>query len=320
MAGASKINIPSNKSKIVTIFGGNGFIGRNLVRDLAKDGFRIRIGTRNPATANHLYVSGVPGQIEVTKVNINSELSIGKCIEGSDYVINLIGILEERKKQRFGYIHGELPGIIAKYCNKYDVSRFIHMSSLGADMGSVSKYQRSKALGEASIKNENKNYTIIRPSIVFGYDDNFFNQFARILSLSPFFPLVGNGDTKFQPVYVLDLVKFIIMHLGDSNKKYIYEIGGKDIFSLREIIELILITIGKKRLLIPIPFSLSKIFIAPMQILPKKPITFDQLESLKTDNIITHSKNEDIGLLEDYAIEASSAKNIIPEYLGRFSS
>ena len=287
---------------------------------MAKDGYRIKIGTRNPTTANHLYVSGVPGQIEVTNVNVNSEVSINKFIQGSDYVINLIGVLEERKRQKFQYIHGELPGLIAKGCTQYGVNRYIHMSSLGADVNSTSKYQRSKALGEESVKSENINHTIIRPSIVFGIDDNFFNQFARILSLAPFFPLIGNGDTKFQPVYVLDLVKLIILHLEDIDKKSIYEIGGKEIYSLREVIELILTTIGKKRLLIPIPFSLSKIFITPMQVLPKRPITFDQLESLKTDNILRNSKNKEIGKLEDYGIQACSPKNIIPEYLGRFSS
>ena len=304
----------------MSIFGGNGFIGRNLVRELAKDGFRIKIGTRNPSTANHLYVSGVPGQIEVTKVNVKDEHSIKKFIQGSDYVINLIGILEERKKQKFEYIHSELPRIIAKISTEYGVLRLIHISSLGADIDSSSKYQRSKAMGELSIKSENTNYTIIRPSIVFGYDDNFFNQFARILSLAPIFPLIGNGDTKFQPVYVLDLVKLIILHLKDTNKKNVYEIGGREIYSLREVIELILTTIGKKRLLIPIPFSLSKIFITPMQVLPKRPITFDQLESLKTDNILFNSEDDEIGKLEDYNIEACSAKNIISEYLGRFSS
>ena len=300
--------------------GGNGFIGRNLVRELAKDGYRIKIGTRNPATANHLYVSGVAGQIEVSRVNVNDERSINKFIQGSDYVVNLVGILEERKRQKFQYIHGELPGIIAKICVDYNVRRFIHMSSLGVDINSSSKYQRSKAMGEASIQRESSNYTIIRPSVVFGYDDNFFNQFARILSLFPIFPLIGNGDTKFQPVYVLDLVRLIISHIKDKNRKNIYEIGGKEIYSLREVIELILATISKKRILIPIPFSLSKIFITPMQVLPKRPITFDQLESLKTDNILLQTKNEDIGKLEDYDIEACSAKNIIPEYLGRFSS
>lgn len=285
-----------------------------------KEGYRIKLATRYPGQANYIRVSGNIGQVEAVKVNIYDEGSISSFLKGSNFVINLIGILNQTRKHKFNYIHSELPKKIASFSKKMDVERFIHISALGSDIRSKSIYLRSKANGEEAVFSENQNSTIIKPSLVFGYDDNFFNQFASILSFVPIFPLIGYGETKFQPVYVEDLAKLIVRHISDTNKKNIYEIGGNEIYSLKEIIEFIVKTTNKKRLLLPIPFSISKLFITPLQIMPKPPITFDQVESLKQDNILYKLTDNKIGSLGDYMIQPASIKNIVPNYLKRFSN
>lgn len=265
-------------------------------------------------------MSGNIGQVETLRVNIFNEQSISDFIKGSNYVINLIGILNETRKYKFNYIHAGLPKKIARLSTEMDVERFIHISALGSEIGSKSRYLNSKAQGEKDIFSENSNSTVIKPSLVFGYDDNFFNQFASILSLVPIFPLIGLGNTKFQPVYVEDLAKLIVSHLKDDNKKDVYEIGGNEIYSLKQILEFIVKITKKKRLLVPIPFSISKLFITPLQIMPKPLITYDQIESLKKDNILLNTKSNKIGNLGDYEIHPVSIKNIVPNYLKRFSN
>ena len=285
-----------------------------------KEGYRIKVATRSPNLANSIRVSGNIGQVETSRVNIFDEQSISDFIKGSNYVINLIGILNETRKYKFNYIHAGLPKKIARLSREMDVERFIHISALGSEIGSKSRYLSRKAQGEEAIFSENSNSSVIKPSLVFGYDDNFFNQFASILSLVPIFPLIGYGNTKFQPVYVEDLAKLIVSHLKDDNKKDVYEIGGNEIYSLKQILELIVKITKKKRLLVPIPFSISKLFITPLQIMPKPLITYDQIESLKKDNILLKTKSDKIGNLGDYEIHPVSIKNIVPNYLKRFSN
>ncbi len=304
---------------IVSVFGGTGFIGRNLIPKLVKLGFLVKVASRNPQRAHYLKVSGNIGQIEIIKVNVSQEESVREFIKGSDIVINLIGILNETRKQKFNFIHSALPSLIAQLTFEQGIKRFIHLSALGSDVNSESRYSASKANGEVSILNYNSQSTIIKPSLVYGPDDNFFNQFASILSIIPIFPLIGYGKTKFQPIYVGDLVELIIGIIEDVNPKQIYEAGGDEVYSLKEIIELILGIMNRKRLLIPVPFNLSKGFAIVSQFMPKPLITFDQLKQLQQDNIISYDDKNLVGLISDFGITPKSVKNIVPLYLKRFS-
>ena len=215
------------RQKIATIFGASGFIGRHLIRRLTQKNYRIIAVTRSPYLHGYLKLLGNIGQIDLEKVNIFDEEKIRPIIESSDIVINLVGILFENKIQKFENIHAQFPYLIAKLCKEYNVEKLVHLSALGANINSNSNYMKSKARGEKYILDNIKNSVILRPSVIFGPEDNFFNQFASLTQFLPFLPLIGGGKNKFQPIYVLDVVKSIITVLEkEKDESAIFAMAG----------------------------------------------------------------------------------------------
>ena len=303
------------KQKIATIFGASGFIGRHLIRKLTEKDFRIIAVTRSPYLHGYLKPLGNPGQIDLEKVSISDEENLKTLIKHSDVVINLVGILYENKKQKFENIHAKFPDLLSKLCNELNIEKFVHISALGINETVSSQYMQSKLKGEKNILN-NFNYSVIlRPSIVFGPEDQFFNKFASLAEFLPALPLIGGGQTKFQPIYVLDLCKAIVAVLDKEEvKENIYDLGGSQIFTFKELMEILLKQIKKKRFLVPISFSFAKFQAKILQLLPKPLITADQVEMLKYDNVVTNN----YPTLKDLKINPKSIDSILPSYIWRF--
>ena len=303
------------RQKIATIFGASGFIGRHLIRRLTQKNYRIIAVTRSPYLHGYLKLLGNIGQIDLEKVNIFDEEKIRPIIESSDIVINLVGILFENKIQKFENIHAQFPYLIAKLCKEYNVEKLVHLSALGANINSNSNYMKSKARGEKYILDNIKNSVILRPSVIFGPEDNFFNQFASLTQFLPFLPLIGGGKNKFQPIYVLDVVKSIITVLEkEKSSNKIYELCGPEIFTFKELMEILLKQIKKKRLLLSVPYKLAKYNAKFFQLFPKPLLTEDQVLMLEKDNIET-GKYETIKSLN---IKPSKVETILPNYIYRF--
>lgn len=302
--------------KIITIVGGSGFLGRYVVRALAKAGYRVRIIVRNPDLAAPLKTAGDVGQISIESGNLAvPETLIGK-IEGSKAVINLVGILFESGRQNFTNLHAQGAEKLAQMAKSAGVLRYVHMSSLGVEKASGSNYARSKILGERAVRAAFPEATIFRPSVIFGPEDNFFNQFATMANLSCILPAIGGGRTKFQPVYVGDVAHAIEVCLARSDTKgQTYELGGPQIFSFREILEYILKTTSKDRKLVSLPFAAASAIAPLAQYLPP-PFSFtaDQVRLLKYDNIVSH----DVKTFADLGITPTAVEMVVPEYLARF--
>lgn len=305
----------NNTPKTICIFGGTGFLGRHIVQDLARLGYRIKIATRIPESAYFLKPYGDVGQIAPIQCGYD-EASVTRAIQGSDVVINLVGILFEKGKSKFKKIHTDYPAMIAKICADKKVNQFIHISALGVDK-SLSKYGKSKLAGEAAVLSAYPKATILRPSIVFGPDDGFFNMFAKMSTIAPALPLIGGGTTKFQPVFVGDIAQsianLIASKLPNNEKSQgkIYELGGPDIETFKELLERLSETTGRKRALISIPMPIAKVQAAFMSLAPKPILTMDQVVSLKTDNIV----QEGALTLQDLGVEATAMETILPTYL-----
>jgi NADH dehydrogenase len=304
-----KINI----NDTITIFGGNGFIGNYLVKELASTGARIKIVTRNPEVNDELKVCGAVGQITLIYGDITSFKDIEANIKGSTYVINLVGIFHEKGKNTFNNIHVQAAKNIALSCFNNNVKRLIHVSALGIDRNFNSKYASSKLEGEREALRIFPNSVAVRPSVVFGPEDNFINLFNRISRLSPILPLIGGGETRFQPVYVLDVAKAIAKCLTLEDEKIcgkIIELGGSKTYSLRDIYQLILRFTKRKRILLSLPYSLAKVMAFFLGLLPSPLLTLDQVELLKTDNVLKNSN-----ALEDLNITPTNMEAIISRYL-----
>ena len=304
-----------NNQKIIAIFGAGGFLGKHLMRQLTKLDYRVKVATRKPYLKGYLKPLGNPGQIELFKVNIFDPQDVKQLLKNCDYVINLVGILHETRKQKFAQVHAEFPRQLSNLCNEVGIKKLVHVSALGVKEGHVSKYMQSKLLGEKNIQNFFKSSVILRPSLVFGPDDKFFNTFASIAQLSPFLPLVGGGKVKFSPIYVGDVAQSIVRALKLNNlKPQIYELGGPENHSFKNFMEILLDEIKKKRFLIPIPFSLGKFFSYFLQLAPNPLLTPDQVEMLKHNNIIS---GEYPGL-EELGISGKNIQSILPKYIKRF--
>lgn len=305
------------KNKLITVFGGTGFLGRYVIKELAKEGARIQVVSRHANEALFLKTTGSVGQISLISADITNKKDIKNIIKGSYAVIDLVGILANNGKQTFDIIHKEAAENLAKICKKLDIEKFIYVSALGVDQAVNSKYAESKFNAEKSVLKEFPQSIIIRPGLIIGQEDNFFNRFAQIAQISPFLPIIGSGKTLFQPVYVADVAKAITKSL--TSKKFtgkIIELAGSKIYSFKELLELLLSVIRKKRYFINIPFSLAYIIGWLGEFLPYSPFTLDQIKLLEHDNLIKEKK--DILYFKDLSIEPTNIESIIITYLDRF--
>jgi uncharacterized protein YbjT (DUF2867 family) len=308
-----------NSEKIVTIIGGSGFIGRHIVRALARRGYRIRVACRRPDLAGHVQPLGTPGQIMPVQANVRFPASLDAVCDGAYAVINLTGILASRGAQNFEAIHVFGAEASAKAAKAAKTKVFVQMSALGAEPNSTSKYARTKAGGEAKAKAAFPGAIIVRPSIVFGPEDNFFNQFAALSRLAPGLPLIGGGKTKFTPLFVGDLAEAIatLVDRGEASGQT-FEFGGPEVFTFKQLMEFTLATIGRKRLLVPVPWVIAKIMGTVMGYLPGAPLTADQVELLKTDNVVSDAANSEGRDLASLGITAQGILGIVPSYLYRY--
>ena len=303
------------QQRIVTIVGGTGFLGRYVVRLLAADGYTIRVISRNPATAARLKTAGDVGQIVLMRGNLADPDSLAGKLDYSYAVINLVGIFFESGKQSFTALHAQGAEKLAQMAKEAGAKHFVQVSALGIDQAKGSAYARSKLLGEKAVMAAFPEATVLRPSIIFGPEDNFFNQFAAMACFSPALPLIGGGRTKFQPVYVGDVAKAVESCLmRPETMGEIYELGGPHVYTFKAILEYILRTIGKKRALVPLPFGLAAMKAAVLEILPRPPLTRDQVKLLQTDNIVSPGAKT----FADLGISPTAVEIVVPEYLARF--
>ena len=311
--------IAENSEKIITLIGGSGFIGRHIVRALAKRGYRIRVACRRPDLAGHVQPLGTPGQIMPVQANVRFPASLAAASDGAYAVVNLTGVLASRGAQSFDGIHVFGAEASAKAAKAAKAQVFIQMSALGADAESTSEYARTKAAGEAKARAAFPGAIVLRPSIVFGPEDNFFNQFAGLSRLAPALPLIGGGQTKFTPLFVGDLAEAIarLIDKGEASGQT-YELGGPEVFSFKQLMEFTLETIGRKRLLVPVPWPIAKVMGTVMGLLPFAPLTADQVELLKTDNVVSEAAAREGRDLAGLGITGHSIQGIVPSYLYRY--
>jgi uncharacterized protein YbjT (DUF2867 family) len=308
--------IPSDR--LVTIYGGSGFVGRHLVRALAKRGWRIRVAVRRPDLAGHLQPLGVVGQVMPVQANLRFPDSVARAADGASAIVNLVGILYQSGAQRFDAVQAEGAEAVAKAAKK-EGARLIQMSAIGADKDSKSNYGRTKALGEQAAFAAKRDAVVIRPSIVFGPEDDFFNRFASLARISPFLPLIGGGETKFQPVFVGDVAEAIAKAVeGGARGGETYELGGPEVKSFRELMEITLREINRKRLLLPLPWTAASIQAFFMEFMPKPMLTRDQVTMLKTDNVVSEKAARESRTLEGLGINPTAMRAILPSYLWRY--
>jgi NADH dehydrogenase len=303
---------------LVTVYGGSGFLGRHVVRALAKRHYRIRVAVRRPELAGHLQPLGRVGQIHAVQANLRHAASVDAAARDAEVLVNLVGILFERGRQRFQAVHTYGAEQVALAASAHG-ARLVHVSAIGADVNSPSTYARSKAAAERLVLAAQPSASIMRPSILFGPEDDFFNRFAAIARLSPALPLIGGGLTRFQPVFVGDVARAVADAVdGVARPGVIYELGGPDVRTFKELMQFVLRTIERKRLLLPLPFFLAKMQAALLRYFPKPPLTPDQVELLRVYNIVTEAAKTEQRTLQGLGIEPETMEAIVPSYLWRF--
>ena len=301
-------------TKLVTIFGGSGFLGRHTVRALARAGWRIKIATRHPARGFFLRPLGTVGQIDFVKCDVADAQSVAAAVMGASAVINLTGILFQ-KGQTFEDVQAQGAANITQAAAAAGVTALVHISAIGADGESESEYAVTKADGEKAVREGFADAVILRPSIIFGPEDGFFNKFAGMARFLPMLPLVGGGHTRFQPVFVGDVAAAIVTVLtSPAARGRTFELGGPSIYSFKELLQMILREIGRRRLLMPLPFALASLQAAFLQLLPNPILTMDQVKLLKKDNVVAPTATG----LADLGISPTSVEAVIPSYLWRF--
>lgn len=300
---------------VATVFGGSGFIGRYVVKRLAAAGHVVRVAVRDPVAAEFLKPMGGVGQIVPLRTDVTDAASIAAAVQGADIVVSLVGILHETRKNSFAATQGAAPGLIARACAAAGVTRLVHVSAIGADATSEAAYARTKAEGEAGVRAAFPAATILRPSIVFGPEDGFFNRFAAMASLSPALPLIGGGHTRFQPVYVGDVADAVMAALTrDDAQGRTYELGGPKVWTFKALLEFILEQTRRKRALVHVGWGLAMLQGRLGELLPTPPITRDQVRLLKRDNVVA----EGALTLADLGIVPKAVEAVVPAYLARF--
>lgn len=303
------------EQKVITVVGGTGFVGRYVIRQLAKAGYRLRVISRNPDAALSLRTAGDVGQIALMPGNLSDPTSLEGKLRGSYAVVNLVGILFESGRQNFTHLHAQGAEALAKRAKAEGVSRFIHVSALGVDKAGGSQYARSKVLGEKAVLAAFPEASILRPSVIFGPEDNFFNQFADMSRLFPALPLIGGGNTRFQPVYVGDVAKAVEACLTRPDATgQTFELGGPHTFTFKEILQYILQQVGRQRRLVNIPFPIAGIVGKVSEICPRPPLTRDQVTLLKSDNVVSPNAKT----FAQLGIKPTAVDIIVPEYLTRY--
>ncbi len=309
--------------KVVTVFGGSGFIGRALVQRLAETGACIRVAVRDPEQALPLKTAGDVGQVVPIQANVRDDASVRAALAGADGCVNLVGILYPRGNQAFEALHVAAAERIAKAAAAQGVSRMVQMSALGVSKDSASVYARTKAAGEEAVRAAFPSAAVVRPSVVFGPGDGFFNLFASLARFTPMLPLIGGGATRFQPVYVGDVAEAMARILADpALGGALYELGGPTVYTFKELMQLVLRETGMRRLLVPVPFGLASFQAGFLEILPAPPLTRDQVTLLKTDNVVSGQHPG----LKELGIEPTAAEVILPSYMdmyrkgGRYTS
>lgn len=308
----------AESSKLITVFGGSGFLGRHVVQALARRGYRVRVACRRPDLAGHLQPLGNVGQIQAVQANLRYRWSVDRAVEGADGVVNLVAILFETGKQKFSAVQDFGARAVAEAARAQGAS-LVHVSAIGADENSASQYARTKALGEKAVFETLPDSTVLRPSILFGPGDGFFNKFADLARFLPFLPLVGGGETKFQPAYVADVAEAVALAVdGKLSGGSIYELGGPQVLSFRQCMEKVLEVTNRKRWLINLPFGLARLEARVMELLPNPLLTVDQVTLLESDNVVSAEADEEGRTLSGIGISPQTVDAILPTYLWRY--
>jgi NADH dehydrogenase len=301
-------------SRLVTVFGGTGFLGRHTVRALAKAGWRIKVAARRPARGFFLRPLGTVGQIDFVKCDISDADSVTSALAGSDAVVNLCGILFQQG-QTFEDVQADGPANVGAAAARAGVKALVHVSAIGADSESASEYAVTKAEGETRLREAFPGATILRPSIIFGPEDGFFNRFAEMARFLPALPLIGGGKTLFQPVFVGDVAAAIVVALNcDAAQGRTYELGGPTVYSFRQLMQVVLAETGRNRVLLPVPFAIAAIKAFFLQFLPNPPLTPDQVKLLRHDNVVAPKAPG----LADLGIVPTTVEAEVPAYLWRY--
>jgi NADH dehydrogenase len=305
--------------KLITVIGGSGFVGRHVVRALARRGYRVRVACRRPDLAGHVQPLGNLGQVVPVQANVRYPASLAAACEGAYAVINLTGVLNSGGAQSFDAIHAFGAEASAKAARAAKARLFIQMSAIGADAASASAYARSKAEGEVRARSAFPGTIVTRASVVFGPEDDFFNRFAGLARISPVLPLIGGGETKFAPVFVGDVAEAIarLVDRGEADGRT-YELGGPETLSFRQLMQFVLDTTGRRRLLLSLPWGLARMQAALLGLLPKPLITRDQVELLKSDNVISAIARSERRTLEGLGIAPKGIEAVVPSYLYRY--
>ncbi len=315
---SAKMTFKDTQDTLVTVYGGSGFLGRHVVRALARRGYRIRVAVRRPDLAGHLQPLGRVGQIHAVQANLRNAASVQAAARDAAVLINTVGLLYERGRQRYDTIQAHGAEQVALAASAHG-ARLVHVSAIGADENSPSGYARSKAAGERMASAAQPSAVIMRPSLLFGPEDDFFNRFAALARFSPALPLIGGGHTRFQPVFVGDVAAAVADAVdGKARPGTVYELGGPAVHTFKELMEFVLATVERKRMLVPLPFAIAKLYAQFLQYLPKPLLTPDQVELLRADNVVSDAAKADRRTIQGLGIEPEPMEAIVSSYLWRF--